>query len=142
MTPDEIRNRIPESEFIISASRSSGPGGQNVNKVNTRVEIRFNIIASPNLTDIEKNLIFIELRNKINSEGDLITTSQSERSQLRNRTKAVEKLYKMLSVALTEKPGRKSTSPTKKSRLERLEEKRKRSLIKKMRKDLDQLPAE
>jgi ribosome-associated protein len=139
MTPDEIRNRIPESEFLISTSRSSGPGGQNVNKVNTKVELRFNIISSPNLSDFEKNLLFIELKNKISSEGYLITTSQSERSQLKNREKATEKMFKILSAALTQKPDRKSTTPSKKSKLERLEEKRKRSLIKKMRKDLDQL---
>jgi len=61
---------------------------------------------------------------------------------LKNREKATEKMFKILSAALTQKPDRKSTTPSKKSKLERLEEKRKRSLIKKMRKDLDQQPAE
>jgi len=138
MTPDELRQKITDAELIFATSRSSGPGGQNVNKVNTRVEVRFRISSSTSLTEYEKDLIFSKLKNKINSEGELIVTSQSGRTQLSNRNKAVEKLYKLISSALTENPARRPTVPTKKSKLERLEEKRKRGLLKKLRKEGDQ----
>jgi len=58
MTPEELKNRSLESEFIFSTSRSSGPGGQNVNKVSTKVELRFNLNLSTNLFEEEKELIF------------------------------------------------------------------------------------
>jgi ribosome-associated protein len=138
VTPEELRERIPESEFIFLASRSSGPGGQNVNKVSTKVEIRFNFYLSPSLSDAEKELISRKLKTRINSSGELIVRSQSERSQLRNRKKAIEKMFVIISVALSEKRVRKPTVPTKKSQIERLEEKQKRSYIKNLRKDIDE----
>lgn len=138
MKPEDLKERIPEGEFEFSSSRSSGPGGQNVNKVNTKVEVRLNIILSSYLSEDEKKLICSKLGNKINSQGELIVTSQSERSQLLNREKALERILKLLCSALTEKPVRKSTVPTTKSKMERLEEKKKRGLIKKMRRDSDQ----
>lgn len=135
MTPEELRNRIPENEFIFIASRSSGPGGQNVNKVNTKVEIRFNINLSVGFSDYEKELIFGKLKNRINSHGELVVRSQSERNQLNNRKKALEKLLILLSESLTEKPQRKPTAPSRKSREERLTIKKKRGEIKKIRSD-------
>lgn len=138
MTPEELKEIIPENELVFSTSRSSGPGGQNVNKVNTRVEIRFNILSSQVFSEREKDQIFEKLKNKINSEGELIVTSQSERTQLSNRNKAVQRLLTLLSSALTENPIRRPTAPTGKSRIERLEEKRKRGSLKKLRKSGDQ----
>jgi len=135
VTPEELKDRIAESEFKFLTSRSSGPGGQNVNKVSSKVELHFNFQSSPGLSDREKELISFKLGSRINSEGDLIVRSQSERSQLRNRNKAVERMLILISDALTEKPDRKPTVPTKKSRTDRLDEKHKRGLIKKMRKE-------
>src|SRR4030042_1602013 len=112
MSPEELRDRIPLSELIYSASRSGGPGGQNVNKVNTKVELRFNVKNSSSLTVYEKEKILIILANRINSDGELLIISQSERSQLMNRKKAEEKFFKLLASALTEKPERKATAPT------------------------------
>jgi ribosome-associated protein len=135
MNPDELRNRNFENEFIFSASRSSGPGGQNVNKVSTKVELRFNILFTSIFTQEEKEKILIKLKNKINKENEIILVSQSERTQLMNKIAVTEKFYDLVSKALTKKKIRKSTIPTLSSKIKRLEVKRSRGNIKKMRKD-------
>jgi ribosome-associated protein len=135
VTPEDLKERISTGEFSFLTSRSSGPGGQNVNKVNTKVEIHFNVRYSSGLSDAEKELIFRKLKNRINSEGELVVRSQSERTQLNNKKKALEKMLVLLSEALTEKPERKPTSISKKSKTERLDEKKKRGRIKKIRTD-------
>ncbi len=134
MKSEELRNRIPAYEILFKATRSGGPGGQNVNKVSTRVELRFNVYASEVLTLQEKALISRKLKSKLTGSGDLIVTSQSERSQLMNRKKAEEKFYKLLASALTEKRKRKPTKPTEASKKKRLENKNQRGEIKKLRK--------
>jgi ribosome-associated protein len=135
MTSEELRNRISEGEFLVLTSRSSGPGGQNVNKVNTKVEIHFNISLSSGLSDTEKERILRKLKNRINSEGELVVRSQSERTQLNNRKKAIERLFLLLSECLTERPPRKPTKPTMKSKTDRLDKKKKRGRIKRLRSD-------
>jgi ribosome-associated protein len=135
MTPEELIRRINPAEFRFSASRSSGPGGQNVNKVNTRVELRFNIYNSPSLNEEEKALASTILKNKINSEGDLLIVSQSERTQLQNKKKTEETFYRLMARALTKKTKRKPTSPTAASRIKRIEQKKKRSIVKVMRRN-------
>jgi len=138
----EIRQKIPEKELIFSATRSSGPGGQNVNKVSSRVELRFRIDESKGLTPDEKSRIREKLRNRINMEGELIIVCQAERSQLKNKEKAIEKFYSMIEKSLIIIPPRFSTKPTIASKLERLESKKKRSVIKqsrgRLRNDSDQ----
>ena len=135
MTIEELKDRIAESEFIFFTSRSSGPGGQNVNKVNTKVEIHFNVQFSAGLSASEKELICKNLKNRINSAGELVVKSQSERTQLNNRKKAFEKLLLLLSEALIEKAERKPTSPSRRSKAERLDEKKQRGKIKRLRSD-------
>lgn len=134
MTPEELRNRNFEYEFVFSTSRSSGPGGQNVNKVSTKVELRFNLSFSPNFSEDEKELLFGKLRNKINKEDEIILVSQSERTQLMNKIAVTQKFYDLLSKALTIPLKRRSTRPTLSSKLKRLESKRNRSELKKQRK--------
>jgi len=115
------------SELEFSASRSSGPGGQNVNKVSTKMELRFNVAGSLLLTDPEKELILEKLAVRITAAGELIVVSQSERTQLQNKEKVIEKFYLLITRALTPRKQRKPTMPSKASREERLEKKRQQS---------------
>lgn len=133
MNAEELKNRDFEKEFIFSASRSGGPGGQNVNKVSTKVELRFNVLLSQALTDDEKSLIMDKLKNKINKENELILISQVERSQLGNKEVVINKFYDLISRTLTIQKKRRSTKPTKASKLKRLEVKKIRGYIKKLR---------
>ena len=111
-------------ELVFTASRSSGPGGQNVNKVSTKVEARFNIAQSNLLTDVEKDLLREMLKNKINQQDELIVSSQSERTQLRNKEKTIEKINSLINKAITPGKKRKRTKPSRESKEKRLEEKR------------------
>jgi ribosome-associated protein len=135
MSPEDLKNRNIENEFIFSASRSGGPGGQNVNKVSTKVELRFNLLLSYSFSVKEKELLFRKLKNKINKDGELLIISQSERSQLLNKQLVTEKFYILISKALTIPKYRRATKPTFSSKLKRLEEKKNRGSIKKLRKD-------
>jgi ribosome-associated protein len=134
---EDFRNRDFSAEFIFSASRSSGPGGQNVNKVNSKIELRFPVIQTSLLSDAEKQTILDKLKKKINSAGELIITVQTGRSQLTNKEEAIEKFYDLLTKALTPRKKRKSTVPTPESIEKRLEQKRKTGEKKILRKMLD-----
>ena len=117
-----MKDFTPELKF--SASRSGGPGGQNVNKVSSKIELRFNIISSELLSQEEKDLLLIKLKNKINSEGELVIVSQVERSQLANKEKTIEKFYALFTKALTPQKKRKATKPSRSAKEKRLESKR------------------
>ncbi|MBL7138433.1 MAG: aminoacyl-tRNA hydrolase [Bacteroidales bacterium] len=124
MPADILNDRDFTPEFTFSASRSSGPGGQHVNKVSTKVELRFQVMTSLLLTIEEKELILEKLAKKINQDGELILVSQSERTQLKNREKVTEKFYELLKKALTPRKRRKPTKPPPEAKEKRLEEKR------------------
>ena len=130
----EMDNRDFTGELHFSASRSSGPGGQHVNKVSTKMELRFHVSSSVLLTEDEKALLTEKLANRINAAGELILVSQSERSQLQNKEKVTEKFYLLLTRALTPRKKRKVTRPSKASKEERLELKRQLSEKKERRK--------
>jgi ribosome-associated protein len=129
-----VNERDFTRELHFTASRSSGPGGQHVNKVSTRVELRFDIASSALLTDEEKVILLEKLSKKINSAGELIIVSQTERSQLKNREKVTERFYSLLIRVLTPRKKRKPTKPSRSSVEERLEAKRKQAEKKERRK--------
>jgi len=133
MNPEELKSRNIENEFIFSTSRSSGPGGQNVNKVSTKVELRFNLESTALFSNEEKERIFARLKNKISKENEIILVSQSARTQLANKNDAIEKFYEIVAKALTVPKKRKPTKPTITSRLKRLDTKKSRGIIKKLR---------
>jgi ribosome-associated protein len=122
--PMIVDNRDFSAEFQFSASRSSGPGGQNVNKVSTKMELRFHVASSALLTEDEKLLVAEKLSSRINAAGELVLVSQTERSQLQNKEKVTEKFYLLLTRALTPRKERKPTKPSRASKEERLEAKR------------------
>jgi len=113
---------IKELEF--KATRSSGKGGQNVNKVSTKVELRFNIADSLLLSDNEKDRVRIKLKNRISSEDIIIVTSDSERTQLGNKRMVIEIFFELLEKALKKPKKRIKTRPTKASKERRLKEKK------------------
>jgi len=124
---------IPDSELTFTASRSSGPGGQNVNKVNTRVTLFFDVIRSPSLSDRQKELIGRRLPTRINKEGILRVVSQKHRTQNANREEAAERFASLLRGSLHEVPARKKRGISKAARRRRLDEKKHRARVKKNR---------
>lgn len=121
---NQLKQRSLEKELIFKTSRSSGPGGQNVNKVNTRVELRFNIDQSQLLNEHEKHLILSKWASKISRDGFLIIVAQESRSQLTNKEAAINRFYNMLALAVTPVKKRKPTKRTKTSVVKRLENKK------------------
>jgi ribosome-associated protein len=114
---------LPELQF--QTSRSSGPGGQNVNKVESRVELRFHLLNSQLLTEEQKATLLQKLASKLTTEGELLIAAQEERSQLRNKEIALQKFYDTLRKALHKPKARKATKPSKGAVRQRLESKKK-----------------
>jgi len=104
------------SELSFTASRSSGPGGQNVNKVNTRVTLWFDVLNSPSLSGHQKELIWNRLPTRINKEGVLRIVSQKHRTQAANRDTAIERLALLLRESLQEALPRRETKIPKASK--------------------------
>jgi ribosome-associated protein len=121
-------------EMNFQATRSSGPGGQHVNKVSTRVELRFNIPASELLSEQQKEVLLRKLSGKLTKEGELIVSSEETRSQKRNKEDCISKFYELLGQALKPPKKRLRTRPTAASRKKRLEGKKQQAEKKARRK--------
>ena len=125
--------RIPENELVFRMSRSSGPGGQNVNKVSSRVTVLFDVVNSGSLTDTQKRRILEKLAGRANKDSVIRVVSQRHRSQRANRAAAVARLEELLTISLRTRPVRKKTIPSRAAKQRRLEEKKRRSLLKRQR---------
>ena len=137
MHKKNIRNLPFEKEFHFNTSRSGGPGGQHANKTETQVELRFNIPESQVLNEPEKQRLMQKLSSKLTKEGELIVTAEAKRSQLQNKEEAREKFFSMVEQALKKPKKRKPTRPTRTSKKKRLQEKKKHSEKKDLRKPPD-----
>jgi len=129
--PEELvisdKVRIPFAEFEFMASRSGGPGGQNVNKVNSRIQLRWNPTTSPSIEpDVAER--FVKLAGKrMTKEGAILITGQEHRDAPKNKADCLERLAELLRVALVKPRARKVTKPSRGSKERRLKEKKFRS---------------
>ena len=124
---------IPLAELQFRFSRSSGPGGQHVQKTSTRVELYFDVVGSPSLTEEQRARILSRLAGYIDTVGLLHLVAQSERSQLRNREEVVARFQEMLRSALKRRAHRHPTRPTAASKEQRLQMKKERGQVKRSR---------
>ena len=135
MSDLEVNNyiTIPSQEFLFSFARSSGPGGQNVNKVNSKAILNWDITRSSSVSESVKSRFLVLFKGKVNQEGVLVLSSDESRDQKRNIEICLEKLRKMLIQAATPIKSRKPTKPTKASKEKRHKEKSQRSETKRNR---------
>ncbi len=129
--------RIPLREFHFSYARSSGPGGQNVNKVNTKTTLRWSVVDSPSLPESVRQRLQASYRHRITSTGDLLITSQRFRDAGRNVADCLEKLQRLLAGVASPPKRRKPTRPTRGSVERRLQSKQRQSRKKGHRRPLE-----
>jgi ribosome-associated protein len=131
---------IPEAEINLDFARSSGPGGQNVNKTSTKAQLRWHLDSSAAFSPEEKALIAERLAHRLTSEGYLAIDVSEERSQLQNKQRAIEILTELVNEALVPAIPRRATRPPRSSKLARLQSKKQRGQIKQLRKPLTNDP--
>lgn len=124
---------IPESELQIEFTGASGPGGQNVNKVSTKAQLRFVVGASLTLSELEKERVREKLKNILTKNDEIILTDQTNRLQSANREAVVAKFQQLIQDALFVPKARRPTRPTRASKERRLEAKRQTSSVKQAR---------
>jgi ribosome-associated protein len=124
---------LDESELVESFIRASGPGGQNVNKLSTAVQLRFDVRNSPSLTDEVRARLERLAGKRLTRDGVLVITAQNHRTQDRNRADALERLTELIRAAAVRPVPRRPTRPTKASRRRRVDDKKRRGSIKALR---------
>jgi ribosome-associated protein len=129
----KITAELLGNELVFTTSRSGGPGGQNVNKVNSKVTLSFDVAGSKVLAAEEKEVIAKKLATRMTNEGVLVLTAQDKRSQLQNKESVILKLEKLLGKAFEKKKARKATKPSKGSVQERIKQKKQHGEKKKWR---------
>ncbi len=127
------RLAIDDDELQFHATTAQGPGGQHVNRSNTRVVVLWNVKTSPSLDDAQRERVLERLSNRISREGWLRVASQKHRSQGRNRDTALQRLAELVAGALRTDPPRKATRPSRAAKRRRVDEKKRRGEIKRTR---------
>ena len=130
---DSVRQRVPEDQLSFSYARSPGPGGQNVNKVNTRATLVFDLEATHSLSHRQKDRIRAKLAGRITKDGRLRVVSFRHRTQAANRRAALERFYELIAWALHQAKIRRPMAPPARVRQRRLDQKRKHGHQKRLR---------
>jgi ribosome-associated protein len=138
MNPDRsiqvtLRISIPLSEIELSYARSSGPGGQNVNKVASKAVLRFDLAGSPSIPEPARQRALRRLENRVTKHGEIVLSCDTHRDQTRNREEAISRLQSLLAEAMNLQRRRRPTRPTKAAKERRLQEKRTRAGVKQQR---------
>lgn len=135
MEPLRINSRLilPPGELHASFSRSGGPGGQNVNKVATRVQLRFSVLESPSLGERRRARLMRQLESRLTRGGEVVVHASSQRERGRNLEEARQRLAALLRTGLQVPKRRKATKPTRASKRKRLDAKRQRGDLKRSR---------
>lgn len=129
MTSDQEKSgnkfpAVPESELRLDFVRSSGPGGQKVNKVSSKVRLRWRVGDSRAFTDGQKAAIRATAGNRLNAQDEIVLAAEAERSQLQNREEVIRRLQELVAIALTPRKKRKPTKVSRSQKRRRLDDKR------------------